>query len=158
MIAALALALASCGPTTLKRTTTSDEPVKNALLNELMRDKLNPPFSQVSFLLFHSADEEANVESTAMMLPDASRDLVHAVEVLAGWTHMPGYSQQAQQVFQEYAASIREDVARFDVAVREGRLDDARTGFDEVQRKCDACHHFFRYEEPVAAPVDPRLR
>lgn len=152
------LALAGCGSTAGKSTTAPEEPVKNAHLSELMRDKLNPPFSQVSFLLFHSADEDPNGESMVSMLPDASRDLVHAVEVLAGWTDMPGYSKQAQQVFHEYATSIREDVARFDVAVREERLDEARTGFDEIQRKCDACHHFFRYEEPVGAPVDPRQR
>lgn len=151
------LAGLGCGSLTLKNeTATTAAPAKNGALSGFMEGSVNPPFSKLSFLLFHAQDDAA--PELIGMLPDASRELVGVAASLAGWNNLPTYSAQAKQVFHEYAVALHQDATKLDLAVREDRINDARMAFDDLRRKCDSCHHFFRYEEPLAAPVDPRLR
>lgn len=153
----LAVLLASCGSSQRTETTPTDEdPPRNAALGMYMREHVNPAFSQLAFMLFHSEEEEGGEQDVGKTLRHSSRELRKATEQLVKWDELGSYSKQAMQVFHEYAALMKTDVVKLDAAIHDDKLDDARAAFENVQRKCDSCHHFFRYEEPVGTDVGMR--
>jgi len=72
-----------------------------------MKTRVNPPFSKISFLLFHEGETDANID--AGTLPVSADELARAAEQLGKWTDLPGESEQSKQVFYEYATSLRTD-------------------------------------------------
>lgn len=131
--------------------------VTRAELTELtlfMKAEVNPPFSKLSFLLFHQGDPS---ELDPSMLPTAAVDLAAATTKLSEWPTPYGDSAQAQQVFFEYAASLRNNAANLAQAVSADDLELARKSFEELRGNCDSCHHFFRFGEASSAPVEPTL-
>jgi hypothetical protein len=117
-----------------------------------MKTRMNPPFSKISFLLFHEEDSETEIDPAA--LPASADELARSGEMLGKWPDLPGESDQSKLVFHEYADSLKVDTGKLIQALRTNQLDNARKVFESLHRKCDACHHFFRYDQ---APVlDPR--
>lgn len=136
--ALLLLVVASCGgsqaPTPKKQSKTA--------LGVFMRTQLNPPFSRTSFHLFQ--DQEG---TDPLALPSAATELANVAARLAEFPQPPGDSEQGRQVFYEYAAAMRNDADTLVKALGEGRRPDAAKAFEEIRKKCDSCHHFFRYGE-----------
>lgn len=129
-----------------------------------MKSRINPPFSKLSFLLFHQDDES---ELDPSMLPTAAQDLATATAKLSEWPSPYGDSGQAQQVFFEYAASLRNNAANLVQAVTANEIEAAQKIFVDLRGNCDSCHHFFRFGEsssngvteptfapPVEAPTE----
>jgi len=110
-----------------------------------MRTRANPAFSKISFLLFHDDDREQEVDAAA--LPESVDQLARAADGLVGWPALPGESEQSKLVFHEYADSMKADTVKLVEAVRDKQMDNARRLFESLHRKCDACHHFFRYDD-----------
>lgn len=131
------------------------DPTKTTELGIFMKTRVNPSFSKISFLLFHEEDSDEDIDPAA--LPASADDLSRASEVLGKWPGLPGESEQSKQVFSEYADSLKSDAGKLLEAVRGKQLDSARKVFESLHRKCDACHHFFRYDqasvlEPLGKP------
>ena len=117
-----------------------------------MKTRVNPSFSKISFLLFHDEDSETEIDPAA--LPASANELASSAERLSKWPELPGESEQSKLVFGEYADSLKTDAVKLVESLRGNQLDNARKVFESLHRKCDACHHFFRYDQ---APVlDPR--
>ncbi len=106
-----------------------------------MKAHLNPPFSSLSFQLFQGGDGPL---TPALQ---AATQLVTVATNLEDWAEPPGDSAQARQVFYEYAATMKADAVNLADAVRTERRADAIKSFETLQKKCDSCHHFFRYGE-----------
>ncbi|MEO7731792.1 MAG: hypothetical protein ABIY55_12520, partial [Kofleriaceae bacterium] len=70
-----------------------------------------------------------------------------AADGLVRWPDLPGESEQSKLVFHEYADSMKVDVAKLIESLHGQQMDNARRLFESLHRKCDACHHFFRYDE-----------
>jgi hypothetical protein len=121
------------------------DPNKTTELGLFMKTRMNPSFSKISFLLFH--DQDADEEIDPALLPQSSDELVRSADRLRKWPELPGESEESKQVFHEYADSLRTDAAKLVDAVRGNQMDSARKLFDSLHRKCDACHHFFRYDQ-----------
>ncbi len=117
-----------------------------------MKTRVNPSFSKISFLLFHEEDSDTEVDPAA--LPASANDLASAAERLSKWPNLPAESEQSKLVFDEYAESLKSDAVKLVESLHGKQLDNARKIFESLHRKCDACHHFFRYDQtPV---LDPR--
>jgi len=110
-----------------------------------MKTRVNPSFSKISFLLFHEEDSDAEIDPAA--LPASADDLSRAADMLGKWPDLPGESEQSKLVFHEYADSLRADAGRLIQSLRANQLENARKVFESLHRKCDACHHFFRYDQ-----------
>jgi cytochrome c556 len=132
-------------PTIRDRTKTTE-------LGIFMKTRMNPSFSKISFLLFHEEDSETEIDPAA--LPASADELARAADMLGRWPDLPGESDQSRLVFHEYADSLKVDAGKLIQSLRANQLDGARKIFESLHRKCDACHHFFRYDQsPV---LDPR--
>jgi cytochrome c556 len=118
---------------------------KTTELGLFMKTRVNPSFSKISFLLFHDEDSDTEIDPTA--LPASAAELASAAERLGKWTNLPGESEQSKQVFDEYADSLKTDAVKLVESLRGKQLDNARKIFESLHRKCDACHHFFRYDQ-----------
>ena len=119
-----------------------------------MKTRVNPSFSKISFLLFHEEDSEADIDPAA--LPASAQELARAAERLGKWPDLPGESEQSRLVFAEYAESLKTDAFKLIESLRGNQRDNARKVFESLHRKCDACHHFFRYDQsPVGGPPGP---
>jgi hypothetical protein len=128
------------------------DPSKTTELGLFMKTRVNPSFSKISFLLFH--DDDSDTELDPAMLPASADELARAAERLGKWPELPGESEQSKLVFNEYAESLKTDAFKLVEVLHGKQWDSARKIFDSLHRKCDACHHFFRYDQtPV---LDPR--
>ena len=124
-----------------------------------MKTRVNPSFSKISFLLFHEEDSETQVDPAA--LPASVQELARAAERLSKWPELPGESEQSRLVFAEYAESLKSDAVKLIESLRGNQRDNAKKVFESLHRKCDACHHFFRYDqssvgEPRGPAASPR--
>jgi cytochrome c556 len=143
--------LSSCG--SAERPQTARDPSKSTELGIFMKTRMNPPFSRISFLLFHEGETDASID--ASMLPTSAEDLARAAEMLGKWQELPGESEQSKQVFVEYATSLRTDALKLVSAIRDNQRDNAAKIFESLHRKCDSCHHFFRYDQQGAPELLP---
>lgn len=124
------------------------DPTKSSQLGMFMKTYMNPPFSKISFLLFH--DEGEDSEISAAQLPSSADDLARAAERLSRWPDVPGESAQGKQVFSEYAEALRADTRSLVDALRGNQPEGAARVFESLRKKCDACHHFFRFDESTS--------
>jgi hypothetical protein len=125
------------------------DPSKTTELGLFMKTHVNPSFSKISFLLFH--DEDSATELDPTMLPTSADELARSADRLTKWSQLPGESEQSKLVFDEYAESLKTDAVKLVEALRVKQLDNARKIFESLHRKCDACHHFFRYDQSPGA-------
>jgi hypothetical protein len=121
-----------------------------------MKTRMNPPFSKISFLLFHDQDSDGDIDSKA--LPASARELADAVGRLATWSDPPTGSVQGTLVFHEYAESLKADTLRLVAALQEPKRDNAIRVFESLRKKCDSCHHFFRFDESASLGTTPAGR
>ena len=153
MVFVIALAvLPSCG--SAERPRAARDPSKSSELGIFMKTRMNPPFSRISFLLFHEGETDSSID--ASMLPSSAEELARTAEALGKWQELPGESEQSKQVFYEYATSLRSDALKLVSAIRDSQWDNAAKIFESLHRKCDSCHHFFRYEQSGAPELLPR--
>lgn len=121
-----------------------------------MKTHVNPPFSKISFLLFHEGEDEASGINPDV-LPASAAELARAAERLSMWPDPPSGSDQSTLVFREYAQSLKNDAARMVEALKSPRRDSAISVFESLRKKCDSCHHFFRYDESANLQQPPKL-
>ncbi len=119
-------------------------------LGVFMKNQLNPPFSKLSFLLFHVGEEGGEIDPAA--LPAAASELALAAEKLGEWKQPPGESDQGKLVFYEYAESLKADAASLVGALSGNNKAGAIKVFESLRKKCDSCHHFFRFDETTESP------
>jgi cytochrome c556 len=138
---ALVVCLAACGSTS---STTTARPYRwdsESSLSIFMKKRINPPFSKLSYLVFHDGDADPAA------LTVVARDLAAAASELQAWQHAPGDSAQARQVFYEYAAAMKVVATEVVAGIAAGQRDTVVKKFERLREKCDSCHHFFRYGE-----------
>ena len=143
--------LLACGSTP-ERTQAVRDPSRNTELGLFMKTRVNPAFSKISFLLFHDEDDS---DLDPSVLPASANDLARSAERLSQWPDLPGESEQSKLVFHEYADSLKSDAAKLVESLRASQLENARKVFESLHRKCDACHHFFRYDQGSVMDARP---
>jgi hypothetical protein len=129
------------------------DPTKSSALGVFMKTRMNPPFSKISFLLFHDGDSDAEIDASD--LPASALALAGTAERLGKWPELPGESPQSKLVFSEYAESLKNDTRNLISALQSNRHDAAIKVFESIHKKCDACHHFFRYDETTSMQPHP---
>jgi hypothetical protein len=154
MVVAAVLAGVSACSANQERPRAVRDPSKSSELGVFMKTHMNPPFSKISFLLFH--DGEGAAEIDAGDLPASANELARAAERLGTWPELPGESPQSKLVFSEYAESLKNDARNLINALQDNRPDNARRVFESLHKKCDSCHHFFRYDESTSLTRPPQ--
>lgn len=148
MLVVMALAaLSSCSSNAPQPRAVPDL-AKTSELGVFMKTQVNPAFSKISFLLFHDGEDDADVG--ASQLPASAAALADAAERLTAWRELPGESPESKLVFHEYAESLKKDTRSLIEALDGGQRDRAVTVFESLRKKCDSCHHFFRYDEATS--------
>lgn len=140
-----AVGLSSCSGPGADHAQSVRDPTHTTELGIFMKTRINPSFSKISFLLFHDEDSAEDVDPSA--LPASADELSRAADILRKWPDLPAESEQSKLVFHEYADSLKTDAAKLVDALRARQVDNARKVFESLHRKCDACHHFFRYDQ-----------
>jgi hypothetical protein len=140
-------ALSSCSGNATRPGAARDA-LKGSQLGVFMKTHMNPPFSKISFLLFH--DDEGDAEITADELPTSADDLAKTAERLAQWQDLPGGSPESKLVFAEYAEALKTDAINLIDALHSDQPDTAIKVFESLRKKCDSCHHFFRFDESMS--------
>jgi hypothetical protein len=154
MLVVIGLAIgSSCSPPA-ERPRAPRDPSQVSELGVFMKTAMNPPFSKISFLLFHEGEDESELDPG--QLPGNVSQLVATAERLTKWPDLPGESPQSKLVFHEYADALRNDTRVLSDAVRDSQRDAMVKAFDSLRRKCDSCHHFFRFDEETSR--DPRAQ
>jgi hypothetical protein len=148
------IGLTSCSAS-MERPRAAHDPSSDPELGVFMKTRVNPPFSKISFLLFHDGEGDGDLDPSA--LPASAGELAAAAEQLGKWPELPGQSPQSKLVFNEYAGSLRSDSLALITALGSGQRDGAVKAFESLRKKCDSCHHFFRYDE-ASGPEDGESR
>lgn len=133
-----------CSQGAVKPETGGIEQAKRTELGIFMKTVMNPPFSKLSFLLFHAEGEGGEVDPAS--LPATATELDAASIKLSEWPQPPGDSEQGRQVFFEYAAQLKVSSAGLVKAVGSKDLAVAQKQYEALRKVCNDCHHFFRYE------------
>lgn len=145
LVAALA-GLCSCSAA-VERPASAHGPSKSSELGVFMKTHVNPPFSKISFLLFHDGDDGIAIGPD--VLPASAAELARAADRLSKWPDPPTGSAESTLVFREYAESLKGDALNLSEALRSPQRTGAIKVFESLRKKCDSCHHFFRYDESV---------
>jgi hypothetical protein len=147
LVVAVVVAPAACS-SPAERPRAAAAPPQGSELGIFMKSQVNPPFSKISFLLFHQGDDDSEVDPGE--LPANAGQLAAAAERLGKWPDLPGESPQSKLVFHEYAEALRNDARSLTDAVRGDQREAMVKAFESLRRKCDSCHHFFRYDEETS--------
>lgn len=157
VLSACAAATLACGPSAQSSggaTTGQKVLLEKSRLGVFMKSTVNPPFSKISFLLFHNEDEPQEGVDPVLEIVKATNDLAESSQKLAEWAVPPTESVEAKTVFFEYAQNLQRDVQALQQALGAKDIAKAQLVFEELRRKCDSCHHFFRYQGETAASLD----
>lgn len=119
--------------------------LKDAELNALMNERINPAFSKLSFLVFH-ADTMDDPEAARRELVVAADNLSAGTSVLSGWRNPPVSSAQGREVFHTYSANVDRYAKALVTAVRADDDTGSARALEQIATTCNNCHHFFRLD------------
>lgn len=126
----------------------------------LMKDDINPPFSRLSFLVFHGDEVEADADALRAELETNAALLGQALARLRALPSVPTRTEEGRAVFFTYADSVERATAQLGRAVAAGEQAQAAAQLERIADTCNSCHHFFRLQiedavVPRAAALDP---
>jgi cytochrome c556 len=136
------LALAACSGPTVAADQTERDP-QMAALAALMKDKVNPAFSKLTFLVFHGSDQD-DAEATRVEMQRNAQVLRGSLADLHTWSALTTKTPEARDVFYTYAVDMdRQARQLYDaIARRDGNA--AMVQMQSMADTCNNCHHFFR--------------
>jgi cytochrome c553 len=113
-------------------------------LNRLMKGEVNPTFSRLIVLVFHSDNLDMNPEVLKVERQRAALILKRAVARLREWSDPPTQSPEGREVFYTYANSVDRAAQRLVAAVERDDNAAAAGELEQIATTCNNCHHFFR--------------
>lgn len=138
--------LAACGGKAGEKTAGTGPAKKIAALGALMKNDINPPFSRLTFLVFHGdsmGEDGAQLAAEMRRYADALRA---SCARLKTWQEVPAGTQEAREVFYTFAESVDKMTDKLVAAVTSGDLAVAETQLERIADTCNNCHHFFRLD------------
>ena len=125
--------------------TASNAPQKeyrhSPVLNAIMKNEVNKPFSKLTFFVFHS-DGDFDFNEIAKTTAAFHIGIAKA----RAFPNPPVQSQQGREVFATFLEHLDRDCNRLSTAIaqRDGRK--MRVLLGKLSRTCNNCHHFFRLD------------
>jgi cytochrome c556 len=111
------------------------------VLNEIMKNEVNKPFSKLAFFVFHS-DGEFDFAEIAR-----TTAIFHAgVKRVRAFPDPPVQSQQGREVFATFLETLDRDCTRLTQAIGQRDSQQMQSLLGRVSRTCNDCHHFFRLD------------
>jgi cytochrome c556 len=111
------------------------------VLNAIMKNEVNKPFSKLTFFVFHSDGEFDFTE-----IAKTAEEFQQGVSKARGFPDPPVESEQGREVFGTFLEQLDRDAKKLTAAVG---LKDARTmraSIARLSKTCNNCHHFFRLD------------
>lgn len=143
-IACALLVLSCSGPAGQRSTTPGIK--KSATLGVLMREQVNPAFSELSFLVFHGDETSEQPETVHAEIARHARALATGTTRLREWSDPPTETVEAREVFQTYSASIDKTAQQLVEAVERKDSTTMASAMEQIAKTCNSCHHFFRLD------------
>lgn len=162
----LLFVVASCGGAAgPSETTPGTEPKSTILpqaeLGALMKNDLNPPFSKLTFLVFHGKDAAEDPATVRAEMQRSIAALRASIARLRTWQNPPVTSEEGKDVFYTFASSLEASSMRFEKALGTNDTTTASSALSQIAKTCNNCHHFFRLnlkdsdEGPGTAAIEP---
>jgi cytochrome c556 len=113
------------------------------VLNAIMKEEINKPFSRVTFFVFHS---DGNFDFNEIT---KSTDELHAgVAKAKAFPDPPVISAEGREVFATFLEGLDRDCTKLSDAVKERDPRRMQAALGKLSRTCNDCHHFFRLDIP----------
>jgi cytochrome c556 len=123
-------------------------------LGFLMKNEVNPTFSKLVVLVFHSDTLEMEPEAVKAELQRAGQTLKNALARVREWNDPPTQSSEGREVFYTFANSVDRATQRLVAAIEGDDIEAAATELEQIANTCNSCHHFFRLK--IKDSVIPR--
>jgi hypothetical protein len=140
---ALALALTACPKPAPQTAAPGDTPGVTALAI-LMKNRINPAFSKLTFLVFHGDELQEDPNAVRMELQRTANLLKGSVGELKEWREPPTDSTEGREVFYTYTANVDQQARQLFDAIERHDAAAAQTQMQDLADTCNNCHHFFR--------------
>ena len=111
------------------------------VLNEIMKNEVNKPFSKLAFFVFHSNGEYDFAE-----IARATASFHAGVRKIRAFPDPPVQSQQGREVFATFLETLDRDCTRLSQAIAQQDPEQMQSLLGRVSRTCNDCHHFFRLD------------
>jgi hypothetical protein len=143
----LCAALAACGGKTpeggnvRESKTPAKEYRRSPVLNKIMKNAVNKPFSKLTFFVFHS---EGNFDFSE--IDKTTREFHEGISQARAVTDLPVDSAQGREVFTTFLENLDHDCLRLSRAIASHDGNTMQSMLARLSRTCNNCHHFFRLD------------
>lgn len=110
-------------------------------LNRIMNLRVNKPFSQLTFYVFHSNGDYDFAEIARTV-----EKFLAGVKEVRAFRDPPVSSEQGREVFSTYLEGLEGDGHRLAAAVSKQDSSAMHKLVGKLSRTCNSCHHFFRLD------------
>jgi cytochrome c556 len=111
------------------------------ILNGIMKNEVNKPFSKLTFFVFHT-DGEFDFNEIAKI----STELQHGIAKARAFPDPPVESEQGREVFATFLEHLDRDANKLVDAVAKRDARTMRSSIARLSKTCNNCHHFFRLD------------
>jgi hypothetical protein len=111
------------------------------VLNAIMKNEVNKPFSKLTFFVFHS-DGEIDFTEIAKTAAEFQQGVAKA----RAFPDPPVESEQGREVFGTFLEQLERDGKGFTAAVTQKDARGMKMLVARLSRTCNNCHHFFRLD------------
>lgn len=140
-VVGLAACAATAGPEVAAPTIARSEE-----LQRIMKGRVNPTFSNLSFLLLRGDEADLAPEELAAERQRNVEVLRGALAEVRALRTVPTRTEEGRAVFATYVDSVSRAADRLAAQVDGGDLVAATATLEEIAETCNACHHFFRLD------------
>jgi len=148
----MCLMLASCGgPDKSAETTPRDDQTppkrngerqaKSPILNAIMKNEVNKPFSRITFFVFHSDGEFDWVE-----IGRSTTEFQAGIAKAKAFPDPPVESQEGREVFATFVENLESDSNKLAEAIGARDSRQMQVVISRLSKTCNNCHHFFRLD------------
>jgi cytochrome c556 len=109
-----------------------------------MKNEVNPTFSRLIVLAFHSDTLDMDAAAVKAALKREASVLQGAIARVREWDEPPTQSQEGREVFYTYANSVHRATERLVAAIDADDSAGTVAELQQIANTCNNCHHFFR--------------
>jgi len=146
------LSLAGCGgaPKPAEAEQPGEQPVakpgaqrqaKSPILNAIMKNEVNKPFSRITFFVFHSDGDYDWAE-----IGRNTTEFQAGIAKAKAFPDPPVESQEGREVFATFVENLESDAGKLASAISAHDARQTQAVIARLSKTCNNCHHFFRLD------------
>lgn len=111
------------------------------ILNSIMKNEVNKPFSKLTFFVFHSDGDLDFPE-----IEKTTTELYAGIAKARAFPDPPVSSEQGREVFATFLENLDRDCTKLISATAQRDKREIRALLGKLSKTCNNCHHFFRLD------------